>query len=252
MAKRFDSDAVREAWDLAADPYARAQATGKDHYRYEFFGPAQIAMCGDVQGLRVLDAGCGAGYFSRAMAERGATVTAFDISSRMIEHAQALGGEITYEVLDAMEVQRRYAAESFDLVTSCLALQDMPDPARVLVGLRAVLKPGGRLIASIEHPCSAMPFRKWERDSAGNKRWLCVDRYFERGPISYEWKRWGSEFTTSALHVPLEDWIQWIVQAGFTLRGMREPRPSKEAVRARPDLDDARRVPYFVIFDLTR
>ena len=44
----FDADAVRASWDFAADAYATSQATGLDHYRYEFFGPAQIAMCGDV------------------------------------------------------------------------------------------------------------------------------------------------------------------------------------------------------------
>lgn len=46
----FDADAVRTAWDFAADAYAQSQANGVGHYRYEFFGPAQIAMCGDVNG----------------------------------------------------------------------------------------------------------------------------------------------------------------------------------------------------------
>jgi len=36
----------------------------------------------------------------------------------------------------------------------------------------------------------------------------------------------------------------------FTLRGLREPKPTDEAVRAQPDLEDATRVPYFVMFDL--
>ena len=72
MATRFDADGVREAWDFAADGYARGQANGRDYYRYDFFGPAQIEMCGKVAGLRLLDVGCGAGYFARAMADRRA------------------------------------------------------------------------------------------------------------------------------------------------------------------------------------
>src|SRR5262245_55813919 len=85
---RFDAESARESWDRVADAYAENQATGRDHYRYAFFGPAQLAMCGDVRGLNVLDLGCGNGYFSRALARLGARVTGIDISPRMIAHAR--------------------------------------------------------------------------------------------------------------------------------------------------------------------
>ena len=88
-AARFDVESVRASWDDAADVYAEGQASGRDYYRYEFFGPAQLALCGNVREMRVLDVGCGNGYFSREMAGRGAHVTGIDISSRMIARAQA-------------------------------------------------------------------------------------------------------------------------------------------------------------------
>ena len=84
---RFDAEAVRKLWDTAAGAYAEGQASGRDYYRLEFFGPAHIALCGDVQGLRILDVGCGTGYFAREMARRGASVTGVDISPRMLAHA---------------------------------------------------------------------------------------------------------------------------------------------------------------------
>src|SRR5205085_6822087 len=67
-AERFDAESVREAWDHAADAYAGGQAAGQDHYRYALFGPAQLALCGDVAGRRVLDVGCGSGYLARELA----------------------------------------------------------------------------------------------------------------------------------------------------------------------------------------
>src|SRR5262245_963786 len=101
---RFDPDAVRRSWDQAANPYTTGQASGLDHYRYDFFGPAQVTICGDVRGLRLLDVGCGSGYFAREMASRGARVTAIDISPRMIELAQRRESEsplgIEYDVAD--------------------------------------------------------------------------------------------------------------------------------------------------------
>jgi SAM-dependent methyltransferase len=255
-AVRFDAGSVRDSWDYAADAYAQGQASGSDYYRFEFFGPAQLALCGEVRGMGVLDVGCGNGYFARALARRGARVTGIDISSRMIAHAQRqeaaepLG--IEYHVLDAAVLPAGFVPQSLDMVTSCLALQDMPDVEKVLGGIHALLRPGGRFVVSISHPCTDTPFRVWERDSSDAKRWLCIDRYFERGPLEYTWSGWGREFTTEAIHAPLEDWLGWILEAGFQLRALKEPRPTDEALRTRPDLEDAARVPYFLFFDLVR
>src|SRR5262245_20466899 len=255
-AARFDAESVRDSWDNAAGVYAQGQASGCDYYRYEFFGPAQLALCGEVHGLRVLDVGCGNGYFARAMARQGAHVTGIDISPRMIEHARqqepAGSPAIEYHVLDAAALPAGFARRSFDMATSCLALQDMPNVDKVLGGVHALLRPGGRLIASIAHPCTDTPFRVWERDGSGAKRCLCIDRYFERGPLEYTWTGWGREFTTSAIHATLEDWLGWILAAGFQLRALKEPRPTDQALRTRPDLEDAARVPYFLLLDLVR
>jgi hypothetical protein len=115
-----------------------------------------------------------------------------------------------------------------------------------------VLVPGGRLAASIVHPWSDTPFRQWEGDESGGKRWLCIDRYFERGPIEYAWKEWPYDFTTPGYHATLEDWFGWLTDAGFSLRSLREPRPTEAALRLHPDLEDAARVPYVLMFDAVR
>lgn len=253
---KFDAESVTRAWDRAANAYAHGQATGRDYYRYEFLGPAQVAVCSEVEAVNLLDVGCGAGYFARKMAHRGARVVGVDISSRMIEHARnqeamtPLG--IDYRVGDAAEIDTLFPAGSFDAATSCVALQDMPEVARVLRAVYSVLRPQGRFVASITHPCSDTPYRAWERDEVGRKRWLCLDGYFNRGPMEYSWPNWAYDFTTPAVHATLEDWFEWILGAGFQVRALREPSPSEEALVSRPDLEDATRMPYFLIFDLVR
>jgi hypothetical protein len=122
----------------------------------------------------------------------------------------------------------------------------------VFAAVRALLRLNARFVASITHPCTDTPFRQWERDGSGRKRWLCIDRYFDREILEFGWLRWPEEFTTTALHAPLEDWFAWILQAGFTVRGFHEPRPREDALRHHPDLEDATRVPYYVVFDLVR
>jgi hypothetical protein len=79
-----------------------------------------------------------------------------------------------------------------------------------------------------------------------------VDRYFERGPIECTWERFGAAVTTTAMHATLEDWFGWVHTTGFQLRAFREPCPTDQALRKRPDLEDSARVPYYVFFDLVK
>jgi ubiquinone/menaquinone biosynthesis C-methylase UbiE len=254
--ERVETSDVRAAWDRAADAYVAGQESGRDYYRLEFFGPAQVALCGDVTGLRVLDVGCGSGYLARELARRGARVTAVDLSPRMIEHARRLERaeplDIELAVADAETIDGTYGAASFDLVTSCLALQDMAHPDRALRAMHTVLRAGGRAVLSISHPCTDTPYREWDKDDAGRKRALRIDRYFDRDVVTYHWRGWSYDFTTPAVHATLEEWVAWMFDAGFTLRAFREPRPTDDAVRARPDLEDAARVPYYAMFVLER
>ncbi len=250
----MNRDSVRDSWDSAVDAYTQGQLTGRDHYRYDFFGPAHVERCGDVAGLQVLDVGCGSGYFAREMARRGASVTGVDISPRMIEHARRIESDdplgITYLVADAAELHRVVPAGAFELATSCLALQDMPDVPAALRQIVRALVPGGRLVATISHPFNDTPYRRWEEDFAGGKRWLCIDGYFDRGPVEYRWKGWPEEFTTSSVHVTLEDWLRWFREGGLALNCLEEPRPTPEALARTPDLEDAARVPYYLLVDL--
>ncbi len=106
---------------------------------------------------------------------------------------------------------------------SGVALQDMPSVAQVLRAVHAILRPDGRFVASITHPCSDTPYRVWERDDAGRKWWLCLDGYFEQGAIEYSWWDWAYDFTTPAIHATLEDWFEWILGTGSRVWGFASP-----------------------------
>lgn len=252
-ALRFDAESVRDFWDRAATAYWQHQATGRDYYRYEFFGPAQLLMCGEVQGQRILDVGCGTGYFARELARRGASVTGIDISPGMIAYArqeeivEPLG--VRYEVLDAADLANS-GLGVFDMATSCVALQDMPAVPEVLRGVRSALRSGTRFVISITHPCTDTPYRAWDRDAGGAKRALCINRYFSRETIEYVWRDDEQDVLTPALHATLEDWFGWILSAGFQVVGLREPCPTRDAIARRPPLNDAAMVPYILMLDL--
>ena len=114
--------------------------------------PATIELAGDVHGRRVLDAGGGSGPLSGALRARGAIVAGFDSSAAMIELArQRLGADADLQVADIGK-PLPFADGAFDVVVVSLVQHYLQDRTAPLSGLRRVLKPGGRLLLSVNHP----------------------------------------------------------------------------------------------------
>src|SRR5579884_3179675 len=82
-----------------------------------------LKVIGDVSGLTVLDAGCGEGYLSRILTQRGANVTGIDISPRLVEIAREKDpeGKIAYQAADLSQPLPAYR-DHFDLSASFFVL----------------------------------------------------------------------------------------------------------------------------------
>ena len=114
--------------------------------------PAMLALAGDVAGHRILDAGCGSCLLSAALRDRGAVVTAVDASAGMLALARRrLGDDLALHVVDLRD-PLPFAEGAFDDVVASLVLHYLEDWGPRLAEIRRVLRPGGRLIASVDHP----------------------------------------------------------------------------------------------------
>ena len=253
-AARFDVNSVRREWDIASDAYADAQEQGLDYYRLDYFGPAMIDACGDVNGLAVLDLGCGTGYFSRQMTKRGASrVVGVDISPNQIGYAQQYEDrerlDIEYVVGDAATIIESLPEASFDLVTACVSLVDMPNPGRVIRGAYRILNGSGRLVFTNTHPITDTMSREWIRDTDGNKLGLQIADYFDETPFTLTWvsERYKYPFQTTGNSYTLQTWMRWIIQAGFIVEDFIEPVATDEAIAQWPGLGDTRIAPLFLI-----
>jgi ubiquinone/menaquinone biosynthesis C-methylase UbiE len=104
----------------------------------------------DVRGCkRILDAACGNGRYSKFLlkkADPDATLTAFDLSPRMLQRArQRIGSDrVSHAVADLTRLP--YADGSFDAVVCGWVLEHLPDPRPGLRELARVLAPGGKLL----------------------------------------------------------------------------------------------------------
>ena len=105
-----------------------------------------------MAGLRLGPAVRGSGPLFAALRDRGAIVTGFDSSAGMLELARRrLGDDADLRVAD-LGSPLPFPDGAFDDVVASLVLHYLEDWAAPLAELRRVIKPGGRLIASVNHP----------------------------------------------------------------------------------------------------
>jgi 2-polyprenyl-3-methyl-5-hydroxy-6-metoxy-1,4-benzoquinol methylase len=78
-------------YDAMADEYAADNAESPMNAYYE--RPATISLIGEVEGLDVLEAGCGSGLLTAWLVDHGAKVTAFDASTEMVRMARSRVGD---------------------------------------------------------------------------------------------------------------------------------------------------------------
>lgn len=106
-----------------------------------------------LDGLKIVDIGCGGGLATEPMARLGARALGLDLSEGAIAaartHAAAVGLDIAYERAGAGDVAARLEeGERFDAALALEVVEHAPDPSALLAEAAALLKPGGLLIAT--------------------------------------------------------------------------------------------------------
>lgn len=143
------------------------------------FNPARLAYIRDaaaahfardrrdrspLQGLRLLDVGCGGGLVAEPMRRLGADVVAIDASDRNIKtamvHAAEAGIEIDYRATTVEDLVQAGEAP-FDIVLNLEVVEHVADPAEFLADSARLLRPGGLMIvATINRTLKALALAK--------------------------------------------------------------------------------------------
>ena len=103
----------------------------------------------ELKGLRVLEAGCGAGRFTELMVKAGALVHSIDLSIAVEANRTNIGNVTNYRVAQADLRRPPYPAETFDVVLCLGVLQHTPSPEESMAALWRMVRPGGMLV--IDH-----------------------------------------------------------------------------------------------------
>jgi ubiquinone/menaquinone biosynthesis C-methylase UbiE len=137
-AKVFSSE---DGYNLAADFYDE-----KEKYLNSFEQGKIIPLLGDLANKKVLDVGAGTGRLSLFLANRGAQVTALDMSPNMLELVKKKNSKIQTIVSDAEDLS--FDDESFDIVAAAFLIVHLKDPTRFFDEVYRVLKDGGIFIVT--------------------------------------------------------------------------------------------------------
>ncbi|TCH99626.1 class I SAM-dependent methyltransferase [Roseococcus sp. SYP-B2431] len=205
--------------------------------------PALRALLPELRGARVLDLGCGFGWFARHARERGAAhVLGLELSGRMLERARSMGEDpaIEYRRADLESVD--LPEGGFDLAFSSLVLHYIADLGGLLAKVSRALVPGGSLVVSMEHPIFMAPSQPGWRIGEGRPVWP-LDGYFREGERVTDW------FTPGVVkqHRTLGSTLNLMMGAGFRLAHVEEWCPTDAQIAAEPDWEKERERPMFLL-----
>jgi SAM-dependent methyltransferase len=183
----------------------------------------------DVAGKRILDAGCGGGRYAKWLTDRGADVVAVDASQEMVEQARGRVGDRA--VIRRADIGKplEFADDStFDGVVSGLSLHYVEDWRPAFAEFARILRPGGFLAFSTHHPLD--DYLAFE-----------AENYFETERERMTWSAGGEKVDVPFYRRPFAEVINPLLETGFQLDELVEPKPTATFEEKKPESYEKRR-----------
>ncbi|HYC80090.1 MAG TPA: class I SAM-dependent methyltransferase [Candidatus Binatia bacterium] len=237
-----------ESWNQAASGWD-SKIAKENSYRTHLITNALEKLVTNIQGLKVLDAGCGNGYFSNWLKSRGADVVGVDGSEQMVKLAKERFPQIQFSVHDLLNITD-IPERSYDLILANMLVMHLSDTSTFFQEAKRLLKPDGQFIFSVLHPCFNYPTSKLyktllDKLTFAKASALAYD-YYSQGKGRFE-SHLGSPLTH--YHRTLEDYTNQLEKAGFVITKIVEPHQLPEQfLKANPKFEYAQRLPRFIFF----
>ena len=183
----------------------------------------QVGALPDVNGLDVVELGCGTAYFGSWLARRGARVTGVDPTPAQLATARRMMQEtgIEFPLVEAPAEEVPLPDASFDLAVSEYGACLWADPYRWVPEAARLLRPGGLLVFLLNGTLVYLCAPPGEEETVGTT--LLRDQF---GMYRIQWDgATGIEY-----HLSHSDWIKLLRENGFEIEALHELRPHPEAV----------------------
>lgn len=208
----WTNDAAIRRWGATPRAALEQMEHDGDFGKRHLVNPVLLRMLGDVRGKRVLDAGCGNGYFSRMLAVRGAHVVGVEPGQALFDFAVEKETErpqgVRYVRADLCALPELDG--TFDAVVASMVLPAIPDWAPAMRACVKALAPGGLFLFTVNHPCFEQLWPSWRAHGAYRTNEYLAE-YEIDGPH-------GVDF-----HRPLSTYLNELIGLGCRVREVAEP-----------------------------
>jgi ubiquinone/menaquinone biosynthesis C-methylase UbiE len=225
----------RTDWGGVADWYDQLVGESGSEYHQQVVLPGVARLLALQPGDTAIDIACGQGVLCRVLRERGVQMTGVDAAGELIRVAKQRSEvpdaapapherpPIRYLVGDARELS--FLPGDYYASAACvLAIQNMHPLAPVFAGVARLLRPGGRFVMVLMHPCFRGPREtSWGWDEAARVQYRRVDRYLipRKTPIVTHPGK-SPDVYTWTFHKPIEAYVKALRGAGLLIDAMEE------------------------------
>lgn len=222
----------QNTYDQFANEYAQSYIRLRSeefNFNLDLIIPRLLQVIGSVDGLTVLDAGCGEGIVSRTITGTAARVVGIDVAPQLVAYARErdVTKTSTYEVHDLSQPLPHYT-DTFDLIVSNMVLNDVPDYTGFIATMSSVLKPQGRMVLSMNNPYSALYREKVKNYFDSNTM-----TQYGLGPVYY-------------FHRTMEEYLHAFQAANLLLRRLHDVKMTEGMVAKLPAQN--RQFPWFSLY----
>jgi len=250
-APRPAAPGPRTDWSGVAEWYDRLVGEEGSEYHREVVHPGAVRLLALRPGEPVVDVASGQGALARLLQNRGAEVTGVDAAEPLIRAARERGPDsVRYHVGDARDLS--FLPAGYFAAAACvLAIQNMHPIAPVFQSVSRLLRPGGRFVLVMMHPCFRGPKETmWGWDPETGVQFRRVDRYLipRKTPITTHPGSAPDVYTWS-FHKPIEAYVRALRNAGLLIDAIEEwpsHKTSEPGPRAGAENTARKEVPMFM------
>ncbi|WP_052256530.1 bifunctional 2-polyprenyl-6-hydroxyphenol methylase/3-demethylubiquinol 3-O-methyltransferase UbiG [Salinicoccus sp. YB14-2] len=208
--------------------------------------PAIKSLMPAIKGEYILDLGCGTGHFAKYCIDKGASkVIGVDISKNMIHRAMKDNEHNKIEYICMPIEELELPGQKFDLIISSLAIHYIENYSKLIARIRSLLKEGGELIFSTEHPIvtARKESDNWVRDDEGNRLHWALDNYQEEGKRAHNW------YVDDVViyHRTISTLMNTLLENGFIIDKVLEPQSIPAGLEKMPKIVNEGRRPSFIV-----
>lgn len=206
--------------------------------------PALRALLPCLKHKQVLDLGSGFGDFARYARQGGAaSVTGIELSEKMFTEAQKLTNDPHIRYLHGSMTCLPAELKNFDIIVSSLAIHYIADFTALANDIYTRLQPGGYFVFSVEHPMCTAFSSSYQKDEHGRFVCMPVDNYQDESRRLTHW------FVDDVVkyHRTVQSYVTALLDAGFELRALQEPKIPQKWLDVRPEADIFNRYAPFLL-----